>query len=194
MEMVSKLPAEVLSGYRVSMGLFRCSVCGREVVRRRVNGKKQRSCGCSADAHKSTHGFSSHPLYGVWSGIVQRCEVPSRHEYPRYGGRGISMCREWRLDASAFIEWAMKNGWEKGLHVDRIDNDLGYSPENCRIVTARQNDRNRKTNKLSFEKAETIRRMHSSGLSSQRKIAEGFGVHPSIVSMIVTNKIWLPTD
>ena len=97
---------------------------------------------------KATHGWSQHPLYNVFKSMHNRCEDPKNQAYERYGGRGITVCSEWSIDNfENYMSWALANGWEKGLEIDRIDNDKGYSPENCRIVTAKDNSRNRRSNK-----------------------------------------------
>lgn len=94
------------------------------------------------------HGLSYEPLFNVLSKMHYRCENENHSEYQNYGGRGITVCKEWSMDnASAFISWAIKNGWREGLEIDRIDNNKGYSPENCRFVSRQQNCRNRRSNK-----------------------------------------------
>ena len=77
-----------------------------------------------------------------WCGIIQRCYNPNHPEYHRYGGRGIRICDEWRNSSKNFIEWAFSNGFEKGLTIDRIDNDKGYEPSNCRYITRSENAKN----------------------------------------------------
>ena len=74
-----------------------------------------------------------------------RCYNPNDNNYVRYGGRGISICTEWD-SPSLFCEWSLNNGYMKGLEIDRIDNYSGYSPDNCRWVTRRENMRNIHTN------------------------------------------------
>lgn len=97
---------------------------------------------------KATHGLSKEPLYNIFKAMHDRCENPKNDAYERYGGRGVFVCNEWSLDKiEDFISWAKKNGWEKGLELDRIDNSKGYSPENCRFVTSSQNSRNRRSNR-----------------------------------------------
>lgn len=98
----------------------------------------------SEDKNRST-------LYNVWIGIKKRCYSVNDKYYDRYGGRGIKMCDEWRNNFELFYHWALKNGWQKGLHIDRIENDGNYSPENCRCVTNAMNQKNRRNNiKITF--------------------------------------------
>lgn len=92
------------------------------------------------------HGLSGHRIYIIWSNMKQRCNNPKAHEYAAYGGRGITVCDEWLHDVKVFYDWAMANGYRDDLTIDRIDNDKGYSPDNCRWATKEQqysNMRNR---------------------------------------------------
>lgn len=77
--------------------------------------------------------------------MKQRCLNPRCRAYRNYGERGITICDEW-MEFEPFLAWALSNGWEKGLEIDRVDNDGGYSPENCRFVTRTVNGNNRRTN------------------------------------------------
>jgi len=80
--------------------------------------------------------------YNVWSQMHQRCDDVDGKAYINYGGRGITICDEWSTyeGMKSFIS----DGWEKGLQIDRIDNDQGYSPENCRFTTRSVNNLNRR--------------------------------------------------
>ena len=96
-----------------------------------------------------THGLTlSHPkLHALWSGMKTRCTNQNRAKYKDYGARGISVCQEWQ-NAENFIEWALNNGYQEGLQIDRIDNNGNYQPDNCRFVTPMENSRNRRNTKL----------------------------------------------
>ena len=86
-------------------------------------------------------------LFNLWQTMKTRCENSNRENYERYGARGITVCEEWH-EAKKFVEWALSNGYKKGLQLDRIDNSKGYSPENCRFVTPKENSKNRRNTKL----------------------------------------------
>jgi ribosomal protein S27E len=94
------------------------------------------------------HGLSNHPAYGVWEGMIRRCYSKKHIAYHRYGGRGITVCNEWRASPTAFINWLLNTGWNKNLQLDRRDNNGNYTPQNCRIVTARMNSNNKSTNRM----------------------------------------------
>jgi hypothetical protein len=111
------------------------------------------SCGCHAaevakqnGLNSKTHGLSQHSLYDVWTGMKQRCYDQNHRRYHRYGGRGITVCEAWYNNVESFYEWAMASGYQEGLEIDRIDNNQGYSPDNCRWVTPKENQRNRSDN------------------------------------------------
>lgn len=134
----------------------RCD-CGNEVDIRGsdLTSGRTTSCGCyqrerAAEAN-IVHGMNRqgerHPVYRTWSHMLQRCENPSRKCYKDYGGRGITVCSEWH-DFIPFRDWALANGWGKGLTLDRIDNDGNYEPGNCRWTTRKEQARNRRSNRL----------------------------------------------
>lgn len=108
---------------------------------RRGNTK---SCGCYRKEFNVTHGLRSHKLYNVHSKMMDRCYNPNAKDYKGYGGRGITVCDEWH-DLSSFVSWGVSNGWEPKLQIDRVDNDKGYYPDNCRFVTRIVNMNNRRT-------------------------------------------------
>lgn len=86
-------------------------------------------------------------LYNVWKEMRQRCNNPKHKHYKRYGDRGIKVCKEWD-DPEAFYNWAVNNGYKEGLTLDRINNDKGYSPDNCRWATIKEQCKNRSSNHL----------------------------------------------
>ena len=139
--------------------LCRCE-CGSEIEIRltSITSGASKSCGCLTRANDknnldtSTHGLSKHPLYKVYYGILRRCYDTSSQRYNDYGGRGIVMCEEWRNSFLSFYNWALANGWQRRLQIDRYpNNDGNYEPSNCRIATSQQNSNNkRNTTKVKF--------------------------------------------
>ena len=81
-----------------------------------------------------THGLSKTLLYKIWQNMKSRCYCKSATRYERYGGRGITVCDEWRNNFMAFYNWAYSNGYKDGLSIERIDIDLGYMPGNCKWI------------------------------------------------------------
>jgi hypothetical protein len=92
------------------------------------------------------HGLRAHPTYGSWTQMKSRCSNPRSAGYHRYGGRGITVCEEWADEFQTFYTWSIENGWSNGLSIDRIDNDSGYSPDNCRWATKEQQCNNQEKN------------------------------------------------
>lgn len=93
-----------------------------------------------------SHGLTNHFLYPTWIGMISRVYNKNATHYDKYGGRGIIVCSDWRESPESFIEWALENGYEKHLTLDRIDNDGNYMPSNCRFVN--RTIQNRNTRKL----------------------------------------------
>lgn len=111
------------------------------------------SCGCfrsevTSERGKASikYGQSRHPLRGVWYHMNERCYNPKAIAYKDYGGRGITICDEWKNDFMKFFYWALDNGYAKGLEIDRTNNNGNYEPPNCTFVTTFQNCRNRRSN------------------------------------------------
>jgi hypothetical protein len=124
--------------------------CGNHVEVRAgaLEGGHTKSCGCHKlnvlIARSTKHGEAHHPLYRVYSNIKTRCTNINSPSYKNYGGRGISIEEPWKSDYRSFFDWAVSSGWRKGLEIDRIDVNGNYCPSNCRLVTVKQQSRNKR--------------------------------------------------
>ena len=112
-----------------------------------------KSCGCLKNIGKkeiSESGElifgSKHKLYPVHSMMKQRCYNKNHKQFKDWGGRGITVCDEWKNSYKIFYSWCMQNGYKNGLQIDRINNDGNYEPNNCRFVSPIENMRNRRKN------------------------------------------------
>lgn len=94
------------------------------------------------------HGATKTRLYRIWTYMRRRCNDPKDKDFNNYGARGIKVCKEWNEDFIAFREWALTNNYQENLTLDRIDNGQGYFPENCRWVTNKEQNNNRRSNRL----------------------------------------------
>lgn len=120
---------------------WRCD-CGREGVGTTQNVRKSPSCGCLQRETATTHGKTLTGTFLSWKSMKARCRNPRVPDYPRYGGRGITVCDRWYESFDAFL--ADMGDRPDGLTLDRIDNDRGYEPGNCRWATKSDQSRNRR--------------------------------------------------
>lgn len=135
----------------------RCD-CGtvKDIFWQALADGRVKSCGClSRELTKqrnrmiaTKHGGSFTRLYRIFQAMNERCYRPRHMHYANYGGRGIGICGEWRGNFAAFREWAMSHGYDDAKSIDRVDNDKGYSPDNCRWVDAMTQGNNRRINRM----------------------------------------------
>lgn len=149
------------------------------------------SCGCVRNTHIS---ISNKRLYGIWSNIKQRCTNSKSESYKDYGGRGISICEEWKNSSKKFVEWSLKNGYRDDLTIDRIDVNGNYEPSNCRWITNKEQQYNKRCNhriyyngeiktvaewseKLGINSTTIITRLNRYGWSVERTLGEKVHTH-----------------
>lgn len=136
------------------------------------------------------HGASATRIYGVWAGMMARCRDKSHKSYPDYGGRGITVCWQWH-SATRFVEWALSNGYRRGLLLDRKKHDEGYSPDNCRWLTAKESARHKRKTKLDAEMVRVIRAMIATGDYTMAEIGRRFNVTDVMICAIKNGKAWV---
>lgn len=126
--------------------------CGNTVIvqySHLISGNTK-SCGCLqkdlTSKRFTKHNNSTHPLYGVWTMMKQRCYNQNNKSYKNYGARGIKVCSEWKNDFDAFYKWSINNGYEHKLTIERLNVDGDYCPSNCTWVTQEHQQNNRRNN------------------------------------------------
>jgi len=190
----------VISSKKLREPVWYCKCdCGGEAV---VMGSNLRtrhteSCGCihreMMIKRNTTHGLRHHKLYKVWVCMFERCTYKKAVGYNNYGGKGVTICKEW-YDFRKFYEWAINNGWQDGLRLDKdiIPKKLGllpklYSPETCCFVTPKVNSRNTSKTKLIVELANKIRY----SAESTKYLMRLYNVCKSTINNILSNKSWV---
>ncbi len=180
--------------YRTYMFECKCdcggskNVCGPDLKRGAV-----KSCGCYDGVSK--HKMSDHPLYTAWLNIKARCYNINNPKHEFY--KGVKMCKEWKSDFKSFFDWAIKNGWQSGMQIDKdiIPKSLGiskrvYSPEMCCIVSGIKNRRASSHTKITYEQAVEIRKSKL----PPRALAPIYGLTPRYISSIKSGKKWKIAD
>lgn len=130
--------------------LCKCD-CGNDVYVRTTaltHGIKK-SCGCLQleSGHSNyKYGCKTNRLYTIWRGMKARCLNINDKCYHLYGGRGISICKEWMNDFASFQSWSLNNGYADNLSIDRIDSNGNYEPNNCRWATSSEQNSNKSNN------------------------------------------------
>ena len=155
--------------------MYSCSCsCGntKDVASSNLKSGKIKSCGCikremlvAKNKSNATHNMTNTKLFKVWDSIKKRASINRKSSFnnKNYGGRGIVLCEEWDSSFENFYSWSIANGYREGLQIDRIDNDSGYRPDNCRWVTSFKNNMNKRTN-LDEDKMKEAIIMYNNGM------------------------------
>lgn len=132
--------------------LWECKCdCGNSsiVINSNLTRENSKSCGCTNSERlikrNTSHGMSKTKIYAKWLSMLERCRTKTNTDYKYYGARGINVCKEWK-DFNKFYKWAMNNGYENSLTIDRINVNGNYEPSNCRWVTQLRQCNNKRNN------------------------------------------------
>jgi hypothetical protein len=142
------------------MWLCKCT-CGNTTTATgtRLRSGETQSCGCLNKeinrAKAMTHGMKGTRLYDEWRHMKDRCSRPKSRIYKNYGGRGITVCQEWRENFETFRDWALANGYQDDLTIHRIDVNGNYEPSNCRWIALEEQQNNRRNNRLITHEGKT---------------------------------------
>lgn len=184
--------------------LYRCNDCNNtvEAEKSKRNKMKDKLCrACTMKKHGKkvmTHGDSQgEKLYFMYRNMKNRCYREKNENFARYGGRGISVCEEWKNSYQSFREWALENGYvhkdcARGdtLSIDRIDVNGNYEPSNCQFIPNRVNS---SKDQILFSKTDSlaITTLKSYFNFTNAKLGNMFGCKPTLISKVINNKATL---
>jgi len=170
---------------------FKCD-CGNVTYASGIDVRKGKiqSCGCLHDELVSKrfrkHGHSNTKLYFVWESMKQRCFNPNNKSFSDYGGRGVSICNQWKNSFYDFERWSIQNGYEVGKSIDRIDVDGNYCPSNCRWTDWKTQANNRRK-----RNSPVTNRLRADNISGVRGVSFDKSKNKWVAKMMYRNRIIL---
>lgn len=180
--------------------------CGNKTSIRSDSWRKTKSCGCigieELQKMSTKHNSSYTRLYKIYGSIKTRCYRKTAINYYLYGGRGITMCDEWLNDFMTFKRWALENGYNDTLTIDRIDTNKGYCPENCRWATMKEQQNNRRNNNfINFNgerhsMSEWGRITGIGGYNIYNRLQDGWSIEDALTKPVIKyrKRVWNKTD
>ena len=161
---------------RKSYWICKCD-CGKIKSIRSDTLNRIKSCGCVKKQQdivnlgiNYNHNMTHEEVFTTWNAMINRCLNPNNHAYKDYGGRGITVCDEWK-DVKKFVDWAKKSGYQKGLSIERIDVNGNYEPKNCKWIPRSEQALNTR---------KTVYILHNGEKIPLAKTARELGVSPSL--------------
>ncbi len=162
--------------HRKSYWICKCD-CGKIKSIRSDTLNRIKSCGCVKKQQDIinlgidyNHNMTHEEVFTTWNAMMNRCLNPDNHAYKYYGGRGITVCDEWK-DVKKFVDWAKKSGYQKGLSIERIDVNGNYEPQNCKWIPRSEQALNTR---------KTVYLFHNGKKIPLAKTARELGVSPNL--------------
>ncbi len=131
-------------------------------------------------------------IYHILDGMISRCHNPNIPSFKYYGDNGIEVCSDWRENRKSFLEWAKNNDYQHDLSIDRIDNNKGYCPENCRWVNKETQSRNRK-HVLSIDQVRNVKKLLLTN-QTHSEISKRLGIKKSRIAQISMGRTWIDIE
>lgn len=184
---------KILKDYGYSNGSRRCLAickeCNREYEVDPNKLKYRNHCGCirkGVIANKYSKDFPR--LADIYKKMISRCYKKNNKDYYLYGKKGIKVCNEWKNDRNTFMEWALNNGYNDNLTIDRINNENGYFPDNCRWSNAATQARNTNRNVMTMDNAIKMRKEYANFI---KLMAKKFNCSKATVYNVIKRKSWM---